>query len=67
MKAVKITILIVILIAVLNFIVQGDFFHPAKALPFVQGNTGLYGGASLAIIVIFLWGLWRLNRPEDDE
>ena len=67
MKAVKITLLIVILLTVLNFIIEGEYFHPAKTLPFVEGNNGLYGWAALVLIVIFFWGLSRLNRNDKDE
>lgn len=67
MKAVKITIILLIAAGVWGFITNDSFFHIAKALPFCHGKdiNPLYEVAGLVIVGLFFWGLYRLNRNKD--
>ena len=69
MRVIKITIVIVVTIIVWKFIQAGDSFHPARILPFCDGEpVNIYHWAGLVMAAIFLWGLYRLGRrSEDDE
>ena len=69
MRALKITIVLLITMTAIAFIrAAGDSFHIARVLPFCDGDINLYDWAGLAMAGIFLWGLYRLShRNEDDE
>ncbi len=60
-------VLVIILIAVLINAVRGDFeYHLLHTFPFLGGQTpGIWDAAGIAMIVIALWGLARLNRIRD--
>ena len=60
-------VLIVILIVVLLNAVRGDFrYHILHTFPFLGGQPpGMYDAAGVAMILIALWGLARLNRIRD--
>ena len=69
MRALKITIVLLITITLIAFIRAGDSFHIARVLPFCDGApVNIYHWAGLVMAAIFLWGLYRLrHRSEDDE
>ena len=68
MTALKITIILLITIMVIAFIrAAGDSFHIASVLPFRDGDVDLYDWAGLAMAGIFLWGLYRLRRRDEDD
>ena len=68
MRAIKITIVLLITFVVLGFIRAGADFHIARILPFCDGEpVGMYAWAGLVMAGIFLWGLARLRRRKDDE
>ena len=68
MKAIKITIILLVTFTVLAFIRRGADFHIAKILPFCDGEpVSLFSWAGLIMAGLFLWGLARLRRRDDDE
>ena len=64
MKAIKLCLIILIAAVVINFVRNGRLFHIAKILPFAGGHERIsqYDWASVVMLIIFLWGLYRLNR-----
>jgi uncharacterized integral membrane protein len=60
-------VLVVILIIVLINAVRSDFeYHILHTFPFLGGQRpGIYDAAGIGMIIIFLWGLARLNRIRD--
>jgi hypothetical protein len=60
-------VLVIILIAVLINAVRGDFrYHLLHTFPFLgRQPPGMYDVAGVAMILIALWGLARLNRIRD--
>ena len=68
MKAIKITFVLLTAAAVLHFLRAEKTIDIRKALPFLDGEPpNAYHIAALAVILIFLWGLIRLGRGNDDE
>ena len=68
MRALKITIVLLITITVIAFIRAGDSFHIASVLPFCDGEpVNIYHWAGLVMAGIFLWGLYRLSRRNGDD
>ncbi len=69
MKLIKVILIILIAAVALNFIKTGQQFHIAKLLPFADRdfNVDIYDYAGLAAIAIFVWGLLRLNRKDDED
>jgi len=60
-------VLVVILISALIIAVRGDFKgHLLHTFPFLGGQPpGMYDAAGIAMLLIALWGLARLNRTRD--
>lgn len=71
MRIIKVTLILLIASSVFAFVKSGNSFHIAKVLPFCSGNPirSGYELGGLAIISLFIWGLYRLNRNnrEDDD
>lgn len=68
MRVIKITVVFLIAVTVLGFIRSGADFHIAKILPFCDGEpVSLYHWAGVIMGGIFLWGLIRLNRHDEEE
>ena len=67
MRALKITIVLLITLTVIAFIRAGDNFHIARVLPFCDGDINLYDWAGLIMAGIFLWGLYRLRRRREND
>jgi hypothetical protein len=68
MKAIQITLILLVTAAVIHYIQVGYAIDIRKALPFLDGEApnATYHVGSLAIFLIFLWGLARLGRRDDD-
>ncbi|MFC1762822.1 hypothetical protein ACFL6U_12185 [Planctomycetota bacterium] len=67
MKAIKITLVLLIAAAAINFIKADNIVDIRKALPFCDGQPpNAYHWGALVITLIFLWGLARLRRRDDD-
>ncbi len=64
MKPIKLCLIILIAAVVINFFRDGRLFHIAKSLPFAGGNERIsqYDWAGVIMLVIFVWGLYRLRR-----
>lgn len=72
MKALKFTILLIVIIVLINWIRQGNFDgHLPAVMPFLGGKepSVLFDGGSIICIGIVIWGLLRLarNRRDDDD
>jgi hypothetical protein len=68
MKAVKITLVLLTTAAILHFLKSEEHIDIRRSLPFLDGEPpNTYHVAALAIILIFLWGLSRLGRGDDNE
>lgn len=68
MKAVKITLILLIAAAAILFIRSDYQLDIREALPFCDGRRpNKYHLAAIVIIVIWLWGLARLRRRDGDE
>ena len=64
MKIFKLTLLILAIAALINFVRSGETFHIARTLPFAAGadQPPLYEFAGIAMLGITLWGFFRLVR-----
>lgn len=63
MKPIKLTLIILITIAVFAFIKAKERFNIIKGLPFADGeDINIYHWASLAILLLTAWGFYRLKR-----
>jgi len=68
MRALKITLILLITVTAMGFVLAGDSFHPASVIPFCDGApVNIYHWGGLTIGLVFLWGLYRLRRREDDD
>lgn len=67
MRAIKITIVLLIAFTLLAFIRAGADFHIAQILPFCDGEVSNFSWAGLIMAGIFIWGLMRLYQRGDDE
>ncbi|MFA6186470.1 MAG: hypothetical protein WC770_04555 [Phycisphaerae bacterium] len=68
MKTIKLTIIILLTIAVLSIIKSGRSFNIVQALPFADGKpVNIYHWAALAILLITCWGYCRLNHKKKEE
>jgi len=68
MKAMKITLILLGTAAVIHFIKADNAIDIRRALPFLDGEVpNAYHIGALAIILLFLWGLARLGRHDDDR
>ena len=63
MKPIKLTIIILVTIAVFAFIKSKEQFNIIKGLPFADGEEiNIYHWASLAILLLTAWVFYRLKR-----
>lgn len=69
MKIIKVTLIILVAASTLMFVKSDLVFHIAKVLPFCSGNPieWDYELGGLAILVLFLLGLHRLNRNRRND
>ena len=69
MRIIRLALILFISALVINFIRNGRMFHIAKALPFSNApeNIDIYDWACVAVLVILVWGLYRLKHNSDDE
>jgi len=67
MKTAKIVILLIVLIAVMNWLREGRDFPLPTVLPWLGGDKpGIYDFAALTMVIIAVLGLRRLARRQDD-
>jgi hypothetical protein len=66
MRPIKLCLTILIAAVVINFLREGRMFHIAKVLPFASGRDSapLYDWASVIILGLFAWGLYRLKHNQ---
>ena len=67
MGKIKLCVTVLTAAVVINFLRDGRTFHIAKVLPFSNGpeKVGLYDWASVIVLFIIVWGIYRLkNRKE---
>ena len=69
MKAIKITLIILVAATTLVFIRSDLAFHIAKILPFCSGSPieWDYELGILAMLLLFVLGLYRLHRNHRDD
>ena len=69
MRLIKVCLTILTAAVVINFIRAGEMFHLAKILPFANrhDDVDFYDWAGVVVLVIFVWGLYRLARNNKDE
>lgn len=68
MRLIQLTLIFLVLVTALSFVTAGQFTHPAQWLPFFDGEPKtLYTGAGIVTLLIFCWGLTRLNRSQNDD
>ena len=69
MKLIKITLILLIASSLVAFVKSDMFFHIAKTLPFCSGSDiqWNYEFGAIAMLCLFIWGLYRLNRNSDDD
>ncbi len=73
-KAIKITIVTIVTLAILNWMRTDRFdFDIRSIIPFTRGEVTLYDWGGLTLVVLCLWGYGRLYRdfeetaPQPDE
>jgi hypothetical protein len=68
MRAVKLTIIILLGAATISFIKSDKTFNIIKALPFADGAAvNGYHWAALIILFVAWWGYNRLKKKDEDE
>ena len=70
MKAITLTLIILITACFLNFLRKSvDNFHIAEIFPFCDGRevSPEYAIGGVVILLILLWGILRLKRGSDDR
>ncbi len=69
MRIIKLALILFISAVVINFIRNGRTFHIAKALPFSNApeKISIYDWACVAVLVILMWGFYRLKRNNQDD
>lgn len=68
MKTIKLTVIILLAIAVFIFIKSDEHFNIIKGLPFADGDdVNIYHWASLILILLTCWGYYRLNHKDRDD
>lgn len=68
MRTIKLTVIILITLAVFAFIRSDEHFNIIKALPFADGDdVNIYHWASLILILLTCWGYYRLNHKDDED
>lgn len=67
-RTIYLTLIVILVCSLVNFIRGGADFHIAKVLPFCSGRpVSLYDWAAVAMFIITVWGLNRLRRQEGDS
>jgi len=69
MKAAKLTILLIVILVLLNWM-RGDYDHSLpEVLPFLGGKdpSRVYDGSALIVILITLIGLARLRKRNNNQ
>jgi hypothetical protein len=67
MKTVKITLILLTAAAVIIFMKAGRAVDLRRALPFCDGEPpNEYHYGALALLLIWLWGMARLRRKDDE-
>ena len=68
MKAVKITLILLTAAAAILFMKANRSLDIREALPFCDGQPpNKYHAAGIVILLIWLWGMARLRRRDDDD
>jgi len=68
MRAAAAVAVVILTMAVIRWIRSGDDFPLGRALPFMSGKSDpLYDFGSLAMVLIFIWGLVRMSRNHGDD
>ena len=69
MKTTKIVMTLVICYLLIQWARQGFDFALPQVLPFMGGHepSWLYDTAGVLMILIGIWGWWRLSRKDEDE
>ena len=69
MKAIKITLILLVAATILVFVRSDLAFHIAKSLPFCSGDPidWDYASGALTMLVLFVLGLYRLRRNQRDD
>ena len=69
MKAAKITFILIVIVCLIFFVLEGsELGHIARLLPFMGGHPpGIYDVAGLVLIILACWGLARLRRSTTDS
>lgn len=68
MKLIQITLILLVAVSIFLFITSGRIFHLSKLLPFCSGS-GIdwpYEIGSLFMVGLFLWGLHRLKKRNQE-
>ena len=68
MRAIKLCLIILIGAVVIDFIRSDRAFHIAKSLPFSNSpeKVDMYDFAGVAALGVVAWGIYRLNRKNED-
>jgi len=68
MKAAKIALILIGMVALMCWVRGGAGFDIAKALPFCGGHEpGIYDIGAIAVILLLFWGLGRTKRARHQE
>lgn len=68
MKAAKVTLIVLIAAAATLFVKAGRSVDLRRTLPFCDGAPpNKYHVTAIAILLLWLWGMWRLWRKDDDD
>lgn len=68
MKIIKLTVIVLLTFTALSFVKSGKSFNIVQALPFADGDpVNIYHWGSLAILLITLWGYFRMNRDHEND
>jgi hypothetical protein len=68
MKAMKITLILLVAAATITFMKTDRAIDLRRALPFCDGEPlNVYHVTALVLLLIWLWGMARLRRRDDDR
>lgn len=68
MKAAKVTLILLTAAAAVIFVKAGRTVDLRRTLPFCDGEPpNKYHLGALAMLLIWLWGMARLRRKDDDD
>ena len=63
MKAFQLTLVLIAVGVLVNWLRAGSSFHVVETLPLLGGHKpSLYDAAGAVLGLMLLWGLWRLRR-----